>query len=52
MARLINIRCRWYLLMFVALCFIETCDNVAAEEVLPSKLSQNVGAPTLKFLYW
>lgn len=52
MARLKQLSCFWYLLAFAGLCFLESHNSVTAEDVLPSKLSQNVGAPTLKFLYW
>jgi selT/selW/selH-like putative selenoprotein len=51
MARLKQLSCFWYLLAFAGLCFLESHNSVTAEDVLPSKLSQNVGAPTLKFLY-
>lgn len=52
MARLNQISCFWYLLVFAGLCFLESHTDAAADDILPSKLSQNVGAPTLKFLYW
>lgn len=41
-----------FVILGLALIVSYSNNNVSAEELPLSKLTQNVGAPTLKFLYW
>lgn len=47
-----KVHCLSCLLIVGGLTLLAFSNNTTAEDVPLSKLSQNIGAPTLKFLYW
>ncbi|KAG5893433.1 hypothetical protein JTB14_017873 [Gonioctena quinquepunctata] len=51
MLRLSNSQFSICLFLLAGLCFLSLSNNVKADEVPLSKISQNIGTPTLKFLY-
>lgn len=48
-----SIFCVWFSVTVVCLVFLPDIQQVTAESDVPlSKFNQNMGKPTLKFLYW
>ncbi|CAG9854624.1 unnamed protein product [Phyllotreta striolata] len=51
MSTLVGVKCFWSLVLFLGLFVVTFKDSYANEDVPLSKLSQNIGTPTLRILY-